>query len=209
VIVRRAHDLKKIKVHYPHWDASVWDEWVDADRIRWSPGLARFDCKNTAFSLLDLRKSERSIVQGDDVEVLCPSTLGVSPWLETRVFRLIRPETAIDQAEGSAVPSEGQQDAANEVEAYVCRQGILSAPQIISPEHIRLLQMKTTKPVVEEACVGCSPRAQPRAWGAPPASAAARHGQGSLSVPPMPRIETRWQRAKSSLKRVSLPKWRR
>ena len=28
------------KIHYPQWDASVWDEWVPRHRIRWPPRLS-------------------------------------------------------------------------------------------------------------------------------------------------------------------------
>ena len=33
VIVEATEDLYKI--HYPQWDATVWDEWVPRSRVRW------------------------------------------------------------------------------------------------------------------------------------------------------------------------------
>jgi hypothetical protein len=36
-VVERQADCSMFKIHYPHWDANTWDEWVPRERIRWPP----------------------------------------------------------------------------------------------------------------------------------------------------------------------------
>ncbi len=36
-VVERQPDCSAFKIHYPHWDADTWDEWVPRARIRWPP----------------------------------------------------------------------------------------------------------------------------------------------------------------------------
>ena len=38
-VVDRRPDCSQFKIHYPHWDADTWDEWVPRARIRWPPPL--------------------------------------------------------------------------------------------------------------------------------------------------------------------------
>lgn len=194
VVVQRAEDLSKYKVHFPNWDASVWDEWVDANRIRWSPDMPCFDAESTAFSLTAERRTAPTITAGDAVEVLCPSTAGVSPWLESRVSRVVY-----------SCASDGHEDRTHQygwVKAYVCNQGILTAPSSIPPGNVRLIQRKRNTLTVEDTCINCSPRPRARAWGAPPATALAR-----TQIPAETETLSRWQRARVSLKRIGILKW--
>jgi hypothetical protein len=84
------HGEYAYKIHYPQWDASVWDEWVPRHRIRWpmqshdttvrSPEAPGFvSCFNAGGCV------QCPIFKGDLVEHHCSSSHGISPWLEGRV----------------------------------------------------------------------------------------------------------------------------
>ncbi len=213
VVVGRSQDLSRYKVHYPNWDATVWDEWVDADRIRWCPTFARFTSRSTAFSLRAAPVTERDILPGDAVEVLCPSTLGVSPWLETVVCKVEYTSAehscwSDSEAKHVAQSSGSSQRSTPRIKGFVCKQGIIAAPQFMIPGNVRLKQKQPVQVQVEEACVSCSPKARARSWGAPPGSAVASLAQSAPQTPSPASRTSRWQRAKSSLRQVSFKRWR-
>jgi hypothetical protein len=89
-VVERTDDCTSFKIHYPHWDASTWDEWVPRLRIRWPPdaddgvrGLPAARATPGAVRVTNVACDVQQLLQkGDVVEHKCASALGVSPWLE-------------------------------------------------------------------------------------------------------------------------------
>lgn len=139
-------------VHYPSWDSDTWDEWVPCTRLRWPSSVERLKWAHTAPNHGRHPLSIQSIQKGDAVEVHCPSSLGASPWLETKVDTVHELPSPQPPEEANPDDSHSPPRAKPCTYLYTCTEGIIDGPTLFSSRSIHPSWRSRHPGVADESC---------------------------------------------------------